>query len=184
MKLPSGENNNNSVHPEWTVRVTSTPNCNLPCAQKKPNPTHKPVTWWDHMRAPACMPIPGINAYGIIPEHLPKDWTFCWSCTWCFCCFFFFCIIYFTVSTFLSLFLSLPLSLLFLCHNPLFSLPTIISAPSHPLSPCLHLSLLPSPNLSPHYPSLLHTHHLLTRLLYQLYKTPAPYNPWQKHPPL
>jgi hypothetical protein len=25
------------------------------------------------MRAPACMPIPGINAYGIIPEHLPKD---------------------------------------------------------------------------------------------------------------
>jgi hypothetical protein len=90
MKLPSGENNNNSVHPEWTVRVTSTPNCNLPCAQKKPNPTHKPVTWWDHMRAPACMPIPGINAYGIIPEHLPKDWTFCWSCTWCFCCFFFF----------------------------------------------------------------------------------------------
>jgi hypothetical protein len=43
--------------------------------------------------------------------------------------------------------------------------------------PCLHLPLLSFPNLSPHYPSLLRTHHLLTSLLYKLYTTPAPCNP-------
>jgi hypothetical protein len=35
-----------------------------------------------------------------------------------------------------------------------------------------------------HYPSLLHTHHMLIRQLYQLYKIPAPCYPWHKHPPL
>jgi hypothetical protein len=34
------------------------------------------------------------------------------------------------------------------------------------------------------YPSLLHTHHLLTKLLYQLYTNPTPCNPWHKHPTL
>jgi hypothetical protein len=52
------------------------------------------------------------------------------------------------------------------------------------LSPCLHLSLSSSLNLSPHYTSLLHTHHLLTNLLYQLYTTPTPCNPLHRHPTL
>jgi hypothetical protein len=48
---------------------------------------------------------------------------------------FFFCIINFAVTIFLFLFLLPSVSLLFLCYNPLFSLPTSLSAPSHPLSP-------------------------------------------------
>jgi hypothetical protein len=64
------------------------------------------------------------------------------------------------------------LSLLLLCYNPLFSFPTTLSAPFHPISPPAFNYLFP--NLSPHYPSLLHTHHLLTNLLYQLYTTPTP----------
>jgi hypothetical protein len=63
----------------------------------------------------------------------------------------------------------------------LFSFPTIHSAPLHQL---FSLPLLSSSNLSPHYPCLLHTRHLLTSLLYQLHTTPAPYNPWHKHSPL
>jgi hypothetical protein len=47
--------------------------------------------------------------------------------------------------------------------------------PPHPLSsPSLHLPLPFSPNLSPDYASLLHTHHPLNNLLYQLYTTPNP----------
>jgi hypothetical protein len=69
---------------------------------------------------------------------------------------------------------SLPpsLSLLFLCYNPLFSFPTTFSAPLYPLSPHLQLPLLSFPNMSSHYLSFLHTHHLLTSLLYQLYPSP------------
>jgi hypothetical protein len=48
----------------------------------------------------------------------------------------------------------------------------------------LHFPFLYAPNLSPHYPSFLHTHHPLTSLLYKLYSTPATCNPWHKHPPL
>jgi hypothetical protein len=48
------------------------------------------------------------------------------------------------------------------------------------LSPCPHVPLPFSLNLSPDYPSFLHTHHPLTNLLYQLYTTPNPC----KHPPL
>jgi hypothetical protein len=49
---------------------------------------------------------------------------------------------------------------------------------SHPLSsPSPHLLLPFSPNLSPDYPSLLHTHHPLNNLLYQLYTTPNPCSP-------
>jgi hypothetical protein len=49
-----------------------------------------------------------------------------------------------------------------------------LSAPSHPLFPHLPLPLPFSPNLSAHHPSLLDSHHLLTRLLYQICITPAP----------
>jgi hypothetical protein len=80
----------------------------------------------------------------------------------------------FIITILLSLFLLPLLSLFFLCYNPLFSLPTTLSAPLHPLSPHLLLSLLSFPNLSPQYSSLLHTHHLLTSLLYQLYTTQPP----------
>jgi hypothetical protein len=67
--------------------------------------------------------------------------------------------------------------LLFLCYSPLFSLTTTLCTPSHPLSPCIYFPLLSFPNLTPHYPFLLHTHHPLTSLLYQLYTTLAPCNP-------
>jgi hypothetical protein len=61
-----------------------------------------------------------------------------------------------TITIFLSLFLPSSLSLLFVWFNPLFSLPTILSASSHTLS---HPVFAPPsfPNLLPHYPSLLHT---------------------------
>jgi hypothetical protein len=110
-----------------------------------------------------------------------------------FYCFFFFlfnfyfyysCIINFTIIILLALFFPSSLSFPLLCYNPLFSLPTTLSGPSHPLFSHLHLLFLSSPNLSPHYLSLLHTHHLLTSLLYQLHTIPAPCNPWHKHPSL
>jgi hypothetical protein len=78
---------------------------------------------------------------------------------------------------FSSLVLPSSLSALFLYYNPLFSLPTTLSAPSHALSLHLHLLLLSFPNLSPYHSSLLHAHHLPTSLLYQLYTSPAPCNP-------
>jgi hypothetical protein len=45
---------------------------------------------------------------------------------------------------------------------------------SSTLSPGLHPLLLFSPNLSTNCPSLLHTHHLLTNLLSQLFTTQPP----------
>jgi hypothetical protein len=54
---------------------------------------------------------------------------------------------------------------------------------SSTLSP-IFTSPLSSPNLSPHYLFLLHMHDPLTSLLYQLYTSPAFWNPWQKHPSL
>jgi hypothetical protein len=75
--------------------------------------------------------------------------------------FFYSCIINFIITILLSLLLSSSLSLLLLYYNPLFSLPTTLFAHSLPLFPCLHLTFPPFSNLSPHYRSLLHTHHLL-----------------------
>jgi hypothetical protein len=49
---------------------------------------------------------------------------------------------------------------------------------------CPHLPFPFSLNLSPDYLSLLHTPHLLTNLLHQLYITTTPCNPWHKHPTL
>jgi hypothetical protein len=59
MQLLLGENNN-SDHPAGTGRVASASNYNFPCGQKEKT-THKPVTW-QNIRAPACMPIPGLDA--------------------------------------------------------------------------------------------------------------------------
>jgi hypothetical protein len=47
---------------------------------------------------------------------------------------FFFSFVSFSITIFLSLFLPPSLSLLLLCYNPLLSLLTTLSAPSHPLS--------------------------------------------------
>jgi hypothetical protein len=32
------------------------------------NTTHKPTTWWDHIKASAYMPIPGLDARRVTPE--------------------------------------------------------------------------------------------------------------------
>jgi hypothetical protein len=118
-----------------------------------PNTTHKSVTWWDHIRTSACTSIPELDAYGITPELLPKDWTFCGSWTQCFLLWFLYyysCIINFTITILLSLFLPSSLSLLLLCYNPFFSFPTKLSTPYNPLlsqySPLLPILT----NLSPH----------------------------------
>jgi hypothetical protein len=110
---------------------------------------------------------------------------------------FFFFIVFFLFSFFLSLFILLlliPSSLLSYPHSHTlhflsFSCTTINHFPSQLLFlpllihsfPCLHLILLSFPNLLPHYASILHTHHLLTSLLYQVHTTPVPGNPWHKH---
>jgi hypothetical protein len=73
---------------------------------------------------------PELEAKGIRPELLQSQLNFCFPVLG-----FFPCIINFTIIIILSRFLSLSLSLLFLCYNPLFSLPTTFSTPSHPLSP-------------------------------------------------
>jgi hypothetical protein len=52
------------------------------------NTTHKPITWWNHIRASAYMPIPGLVARGIIQE-LKLGLKFYCSWTWCFLLFFF-----------------------------------------------------------------------------------------------
>jgi hypothetical protein len=64
----------------------------------------------------------------------------------------------------------------------LFSLPIILSVPSHPLFPLSPLP--PSPNLSKQGSSLQYTYHLLASLLYQLHTTPASCNSWDKRPSL
>jgi hypothetical protein len=56
--------------------------------------------------------------------------------------FYYSCIINFSITILLSLFLPSSLSLLFLCYNPLFALPTTLSATSYPL---FSLSSPPSP---------------------------------------
>jgi hypothetical protein len=89
-----------------------------------------------------------------------------------------------TITILLSFFWPSLLSLLLLGYNLLFSLSTMLYASSHPLLPMASPPPPSSHNLSPHYHSLLHTHHLLTSLLYQLYTTPASCNHWHKHPAL
>jgi hypothetical protein len=77
-------------------------------------------------------------------------------------------------------------------HFPSFFCATIHCSPSQLFFltlliysfPCLQVPLLSSPNLSPHYYSLLNTHHPLTSLQYQLYTILVPCNPWHKHPSL
>jgi hypothetical protein len=105
------------------------------------------------------VPIPGLDIKGISPELLPSRLNFLLLN-----------LIFSVLLTSPSLF-SYPFS--YPLHFPYFSCATIHRLP-----------LLSFPNLSPHYTSLLQTHHLLTSLLYQPYTCPDPCNPWQKHTPL
>jgi hypothetical protein len=74
--------------------------------------------------------------------------------------FYYSCIINFTITILLPLFLPSSLFLLLLCYNPLFSLPTTLSAPSHSLPPSSSTLLIcPQPVTTLPFP---HTHHLLT----------------------
>jgi hypothetical protein len=146
-----------------------------------------------------------LDARGVTPELTlrPK-----WHCSWTSCffvlfnCFLFVCL---TIVGFLFLFLFL-FSFFFL--SVLSTLPTLSSHPySHPLhsssfscakihcspsnysfcpfsstlSPCPRFPFPFSSNLSLDYTNLLHTHHLQTNLLYQLYTIPTTCNPWHKH---
>jgi hypothetical protein len=63
------------------------------------------------------------------------------------------CIINSIITILLSLFSPCLLSLLLLYYNPLFSLPTTLSAHYQHSFHCLHLPLSSSPNLSPMFPS-------------------------------
>jgi hypothetical protein len=122
------------------------------------------------------------------------DWTTePGSWVWCVCvcvCFFFFLLSFsFFISVLLtpssllsSLFSFSLLSLLLLYYNLLFSLPTTLSAPSLPLFSLSSLSHPTLPQTVTTLPSLLHTHQLLTSLLYQLHINPDPCNPWHTHP--
>jgi hypothetical protein len=153
---------------------------------------HKAVTWWDHIRAPVLCANTRIGSLRNNSTTFTKTLNFLLVLYLVFCFVFLFLFILWVFSALLtlpSLFSYFPiptpsLSLLFLCYNPLFSFPTTLPAPSHPLSPLSSPPFPSPPNHSPHYCSLLHILHPLTSLMYQLYTTPAPSNPWHKHPPL
>jgi hypothetical protein len=98
------------------------------------------------------MPIPRLDAGGITPEQKPTLKFYCsWTCfSFCFLVFvlllrafnfhfysyFCFLFLYYKLhhQYLLIPILTTSLSILLLCYNPLFSFPTILSAPSHPLS--------------------------------------------------
>jgi hypothetical protein len=125
----------------WQSHLTSQLPTNL--VGRRFNTTHKPVTWWDHIRASAWIPIPRIT-----PELLLLDWTELGSWTYfffvivhlfffflCFLSFFlsfslfYSCIINSIITSLLSPFSSSPLFLLLLYYNQFFSLPTALSGP-------------------------------------------------------
>jgi hypothetical protein len=153
----------------------------------------------------AYMPISGLDTRGVTPELKLRLKFYCSWTWWVFLLLFFSCwlclFVCFIVS-FLFLFLFSFFFLYYqLYHHHLLIAPvisfTLLPSPVlksialqlnysfclflPTLSPCLHLPHPLTPNLSPDYISLLHTHHLLTNLLYQLYTTTTPCNPWHKN---
>jgi hypothetical protein len=147
------------------------------------------------------MPIPGLDARRVTPE-LKLRLKYYWSWIWCFLLGFFssFVVVVclFFILSFLFLFYShilFFLSILWTLPSPSFhpsshtltllpppvlkSIVLLLSYSFCPLSstpsPCPHLPLPFYPNMLPHYHSSLHTQHLLTNLLYQLYTTPTPH---------
>jgi hypothetical protein len=169
------------------------------------NTIHKPITWWNHIKASAYMSVSGLDARGVTLE-LKLRLKF--YCSWCFfvcciliifSCYFLFILLlwvfdFYFYSYFLSIISTLQLSS---CahpyshplHSPSFFCTKIHCSPSlllflPPLIYSLPLTT-PSPlNLPQTVTRLLfplHTDHLLTNLLY-LYTTPTLWNPWHKHP--
>jgi hypothetical protein len=163
----------------WQAYLTS--HLQLNWWTEEQNITHKPVTWWDHARASAYMTISGLDAGRITPELKLRLKFYCsWTC--CFLlCFLLFFVCLFVILLWVFYFYSYFLSVLSTSHQYLlipiltpFMLPPspvlqfIVLLPNYSLclflstlSPCLHLTIPSFPNLSPHYASLLHTHHLL-----------------------
>jgi hypothetical protein len=151
------------------------------------------------------VPISGLDAGRITPELKPKTeivlslnlvfFIVFYHVSFCFIFSFFGVLLlwvilfYFTFISTFSVLTSPSLSshpYSYSLHTPSFSCAKIHCSPYQLLfliflnyfHSCLNLPLLSSPNLSLHYTSLLHTHHLLTSLLYQFYTTPTPAIPY------
>jgi hypothetical protein len=146
--------NSSSNHPAQTDRVTSAPNCNLSCGQKEPNTTHKPVRphQSSHLHANTR-----IGYLGVTPELYQTELFVEPGGSLSY-------FINFVITIFLNLLLPPSLSFLFLCYNPLFSLPTTLCAPSHPLNPVFTSPCYPSP-----------TYHYTTPPFYKLNTHWLPY---------
>jgi hypothetical protein len=138
-----------------------------------------------------------LNAGGITPQLKLRIKFYC-SWNWCFFfsyCYLFVILLWVFYFYFYSYFLFYFLYYQLHHHHPLIPTVTPITLP---LSPVLQsIGLLPNYSFCTSHPltsflilpqsdylSLLHTHHLLTNLLYQFYTTTTPYNPWHKHPTL
>jgi hypothetical protein len=104
------------------------------------------------------------------------DWTSYCCCT----CFFFLYHHCFLITMLIAFTFPPFLVLQFIILHPNYSVFPFSST----LSPCICLYHISFPNLSPCYPSLLHTHYPLTVLLCQPHTPPALCNHWQKHSPL
>jgi hypothetical protein len=78
----------------WQTHLTSQFQFNWKTEEQ--NTTHKPITWWDHIRASAYMPIPGLHAGGVTPE-LKLRLKYCCSWIWCF---YYFFLLFFSVCLF------------------------------------------------------------------------------------
>jgi hypothetical protein len=155
------------------------------CRQKKPNATHKPVTWLVKPYQSFC--VYANTRIGHLRNNsrtFTKRLIFLWfmNLVFSYCAsflnfnFYYSYIINFMITILLSLFLPSSLSLCLLCCNPLFSLLTNLSAPSHPLFPIFNFSPLLPPTCH-HTTPPSYTHNPLTSLLYLLYTNPAPCNP-------
>jgi hypothetical protein len=195
-----------TIAPTTLYDLANLPHLTMSIKLIEQNTTHKPITWWDHVRASAYMPIPGLDARGVTPELKLRLKFYCSWTLWGFFWFFFLFVCYIIVGfLFLFLFLFSFFFLYYQLHHHYLLIPTLtlFTLPPSPvlqsiallpnysfcpissaLSPCPHIPLPSSTNLSPYHPSLLHTHHLLTNLLYQLYTNPNPCNPWHNHPTL
>jgi hypothetical protein len=87
----------------------------------------QPSHLWDHIRASAYMPIPGLDAGGITPELKVRLKFYC-SWTWCFLIFFLFlfvCLFYYCG---VFIFIFIPIFFLYyLLHHHYILIPTLTS---------------------------------------------------------
>jgi hypothetical protein len=158
------------------------------------NATHKPITWQDHVSTFAYTPIPGLDARVVTSELKLRLKLYCSRTWWVFYIVFCLFVILLWGVLFYSYFLfsfhtiNFTITIFSSLLSPLHSPPSpvlksIAFLSSYSFCPflstlsCPHLPLPFSSNLLPDYPFLLHTHHLQTNLLYQLYTTPTLCNP-------